>query len=397
MLVGKTFGQRYFYIDLICEKYLPHEDALTFFRRINEIKKLGRENNDRELEMEAELLQLNYFMHHKSVDSVKCVNMLKNLFHFAANENNTVFLARVNNLAGDYYWNTELNYEKAFEYYEAEYAIIKNLSVEEYPAKQKSVYNLGDKYWFFKDYNQTIRYMTEAYNTDIFGQSLYYTLQATNTVGLCYQKTSKLDSSDYFFLRANAIAVTVGNDAWDGITAGNLGYNYFLRGKYDTAAVLLQKDLRLSVNRQDWGCASGSLITLAELNLLKGNIKLATQQAQQARQWVKQTGEYPRLKSIYPLFSKLNERQGRADIAEMYRDSTTMVKDSLARKFSAMQVLRWKQKTEIQEEHETAQMREKFTTIALQSVSVIFISILLFVLGQKVYHRIRLNEGVHAH
>jgi len=393
MLVGKTYAQRYFYIEAINEKFLPEEDSIHFFSRISEIKKLGIENNDRELELEAELLKLSYFFHHRNTDSVLCFGLLEQLFSLAHKERNTIMLARLNNMAGNYFWGK--NYELAFEYYHAEYDIIKNMGVEKYPAKQRSIYYLGDCYWFFRDYPHAVRYLTEAFHTDVFGQSLYYTLQATNTVGLCYQKMGNLDSADYYFMRANAIAVTVGNNAWEGITSGNLGYDYFLRGDYDTASVLLQKDIDLSVQRGDWGCASGSLISIAEINLAKGKIKLAAQQAEQAYKWVQLSGEYGRLKSLYTLLSKLYEKQGNNNLAALYNDSAALAKDSQAQKFAALQVLRLKEKDILTKKRKADEFRRSFTDFAFHSVAIAVIIIFLLIVRSiyiSSFHKISLKE-----
>ena len=294
MLANKTFAERYFYLDLIYVKFMPVEDSIRFFARAEEIRQLGKQTNDRDLELEADLLELNFITQNTFNNSKQCVNGLNRLFAIAEKENNTILLARLHNLAADFYWRT--NYEKAFEHYHAEYEIIKDMSVDEYPAKQKSIYELGNSYWFFRDYENAMGYMTEAAGTDIFSDNLYYTLQSTNTVGLCHQQLGNLDSADYYFHRANSIAVTVGNDAWDGITSGNIGYDLYQRQQYDNALPLLQKDLDLSVKRSDYGCASGSLIIIAEINLAKGDIALAEKQAKQAREWVHNTGEYGRLK-----------------------------------------------------------------------------------------------------
>ncbi len=375
MLLGKTYQQRYFYIELITDKYLPQEDSTTFFNRINELKQLAEQYNERELATEAEVLKLAYFTHHRS-DSVYYLKALERLTNLAIEENNKVLMARLSKLAGDYFWGK--NYELSFEYLQSEYDIIKSLTADEYPGKQKSLYYLGLKYWEFHDYTKAIKILTEACETDIFGQSLYYTLQSTNTVGLCYQKMGNLDSADYYFMRANAIAVTVGNDAWDGITSGNLGYDYFLRGKINEAAPLLEKDLMLSMKREDWGCASGSLMTLAEINLLRGKTALAAEQVEQARQWVELSEQYPRYKNLYPIYAKLNEQQGRKDYAQLYLDSARLVNDSLARKFSNLQTLRWKHKTELQQQREAAALREKITNILTIFIVVIAMAIIIY-------------------
>lgn len=386
MLANRTFAQRYFFLQLIYEKFLPSEDSIRFYTRAEEIRQLGKQTNDRELELEADLLEMNFVIFNHKTDSVRCLGKLNKLFDLVRNENNSVLLARVHNIASGYYWDT--NYEKAFEHFLAEYELIKNMDAEEYPGKQKSLYLIGNSYWFFHDYTNTMRYMHEAANTDIFGENLYYTLQSTNTVGLCHQQLGNLDSADYYFTRANSIAVTVGNDAWDGITSGNIGYDLYLRQQYDNALPLLQKDLDLSVKRSDYGCASGSLIIIAEINLTKGDLALAEKQAKQAREWVHNTGEYGRLKTLYALISRINQQKGNAAVASVYRDSSLMVKDSLEAKLGALNALRVQQKAALQKEREAAESSEKviafFTAfLAVIAIGLIFFSVIRLILQLK--------------
>lgn len=377
MLANKTFAERYFYLDLIYVKFLPAEDSIRFFSRAEEIRQLGKQTNDRDLELEADLLELSFIIRNSNINnSERCERMLNNLFKIARSEKNNVLLARIHSTAAAWYW--EKNYEKAIEHHHGEYNIIKDMSVDEYPAKQKSIYERGNSYWFFRDYTNAMRYMTEAAGTDIFSDNLYYTLQSTNTIGLCHQQLGNLDSADYYFQRANSIAVTVGNDAWDGITSGNIGYDLYQRQQYDNALPLLQKDLDLSVKRSDYGCASGSLIIIAEINLAKGDIALAEKQAKQAREWVHNTGEYGRLKSLYALISKINQKKGNAAVAEVYRDSSLMVKDSLEAKLGALNALRVQQKTALQKEREAAESSEKAIAFFTAFLAVIAIALIVF-------------------
>lgn len=380
MLANKTLAERWFYLDLIYQKFMPVEDSIKFFARAEEVRLLGNQTNDRDLELEADLLELNYLTQNTFNNSKQCVNGLNRLLTIAKDENNTILLARVHNLAGDFYWRT--NYEKAFEHLLAEYELIKNLTTEQYPPKQKSLYYLGNCYWFFSDYNNVIRYMTEAFITDPFGGNLYFTLQATNTVGLCYRQLGNLDSADYFFQRANAIAITVSNDAWDGITSGNIGYDLYLRHQYDHAMPLLQKDLDLSIKRSDYGSASGSLITIAEINLAKGDVALAEKQARQIREWILHAGEYGRLKAFYTLESKLCAVRGNSAVAKVYLDSAAIVSDSLTAKLAALQVLRAEQRANLQKEREALARKEQFKSIALKTVMVAILAISLMLIVQ---------------
>lgn len=381
ILLDKTFFQRYYFLEILHDRFLKENDSLTCFSYINEMRKIGELNNDRSLVHEADMITVNYMLLRGYRDSKLIPTLLNQLFTAARNEKNRVLLARVNRLSGDFYW--EKNYELSFEHYHAEHELIKNMSFEEYPAKQAALYFLGEKYWQFKDYQNSIRYLTEAIKTEPFGQSLYFTLQATNTIGLCYQKMNNLDSADYYFLRANAIAKTISNEAWDGITSGNLGYNFYLRGLYDTAVVLLQKDIDLSILRQDWGCASGAMVTLAEISILHGNLQLAEQQAKKAEEWVRLSQQYVRYNALYPLLGKLNKINNRRDVAELYYDSANFVKDSLKRSFSALQTLRWQHKIALQEKREKEERLKKNVDLIAGILMAFFSAIILLLVFKR--------------
>lgn len=365
LLEGKSYYERYFYLDLIYSTFIPSEDSIRFFSRVNELRALAEKKDDIELKRETELLTLCFNLYHHSNNQTLCNRLISNMVSSGRKERDPVFLARIYGIAAEYYWDKEKSYALALQYYHEEYDIIHHLSVEKYPAKQKAIYMLGDRYYDFNRYDVALVYLVEAMNTDAYGASLYYTLQATNTAGLCYQQMGKLDSADYFFSRANAVAITVGNEAWDGITSGNMGYNHFIRGNYAEAKKLLQKDLDLSIERHDWGCASGSLITLAEMNIMDGKTDMAMTQLKQAYDWILESNEKPRFKNLYPVLSKLYLERGNEVAAALYLDSVKTLETEIQQKREAREELFAKQKAELADKEVASAKSEKLVNIAV--------------------------------
>ena len=160
---------------------------------------------------------------------------------------------------------------------------------------------------------------------------------------MSYQAIGQLDSADQCF--RDLIKSNAGN-IWEGIASGNLGYSYYLRNDYETAIPLLEKDVELAVKEKDWGLASGSGMTLADIYFKRNQSEQAKKQTLLMREYVLRSGQYQRYQYLYPLMSKMYAAEGRLALSNVYLDSAIIVKDSLAREFNALQMMRAAQRAE---------------------------------------------------
>jgi DNA-directed RNA polymerase specialized sigma24 family protein len=349
-LASKTAAER---VKLLLPFYhvtLYYEDSAVIFRKIDSIRQVAKSHNDDDLQMEVSLLYAHYFYYRRHILPSRVLSILDSVKKEAIHRKKVWAEALAENMAALYNFKTLHHYEVAFEHHRRVYNLIKDLSPNEFPHKQNCLYQMGDEYYFFNDFEESIQYNRLALEAEppfkLYPPAIRIIL--LNTLGLSYQKLNRLDSADYYLRDAHALAVKENNEAWQGISSGNLGYNAFLRRQFDMAVPLLEKDVTIALKYTDWGLASGSLIVLGDISLQQGNLSKAGQQLSEARQYVYRSGQYQRLQTLYPLLSKLYAAEGNSMLATRFLDSALYVKDSVARKLNALQMLRARQKVDLE-------------------------------------------------
>jgi tetratricopeptide (TPR) repeat protein len=289
-------------------------------------------------------------------------------------------------MAALYNFNTLQHYEVAFEHHHRVYNLIKDLSPNEFPHKQNCLYQMANEYYFFNDFEESIRYNRLALQAEppfkLYPPAIRIII--LNTLGLSYQKLGRLDSSDYYLKEAHALAVKENNEAWQGISSGNLGYNAFLRRQFTIAVPLLEKDVTIALKYTDWGLASGSLMVLGDISLQQGNLSKAINSCR------KQDNMYTGLASTsvcrYCILFYPNSMQPK----EMPHWPTgtlilrLYVKDSVARKLNALQMLRARQKVDLEKyraEMDSIENQRKLNMLERD----ILIGMVLLMMGIAVY------------
>jgi DNA-binding CsgD family transcriptional regulator len=387
-LASKTHAERVEPLLLFYHATLQHEDSAVVFRKIDSIRQVANKHSDDDLQMEVSLLYAHYFYFRKHVSPGKVLSILDSVKKEAIQRKKLWAEALAENMAALYNFNTLHHYEVAFEHHQRVYNLIKDLSPNEFPHKQNCLSQMADEYYFFNDFDESIRYNRMALMAEppfkLFPPALRIII--LNTLGLSYQKLGKLDSSDYYLSEAHTLAVKENNEAWEGISSGNLGYNAFRRRQFDIAVPLLEKDVTIALKYTDWGLASGSLMVLGDISLQQGDISKAAHQLSEARQYVYRSGQYQRLQVLYPLLSKLYAAQGNSVLASSYLDSTLYVKDSIARKLNALQMLRARQKVDLEKyraEMENVESQRKLNR--LERNILIGVVLLMMVIAVYIY------------
>ena len=101
--------------------------------------------------------------------------------------------------------------------------------------------------------------------------------------------------------------------------------------------------------------------------------------AAQAKQYIESKDLFDQYQFLYPLLSKLYAEKGNLNLSHQYLDSSLWAKDSVERKFSAMQLARAQQKIEAeQQQHEVDQLEtDKQNKILQRNVLIGFLVFLL--------------------
>jgi DNA-binding CsgD family transcriptional regulator len=323
-LLHKTYAQRIDYLKKVIENIAIGTSDSAAFSGIERFRAFAKKHDDKELILEADLMTA-YHLKKYSADFALVDHKLNEVIGKAIAEGIVTTEARTRDMLADHYFKGEGLYEQAFDELFKLGKLLESIPDDVLPDKLYHIYHIG-----------------EAFNLNGFNAT-------RNTLGLCYRHLGILDSSDHYFNLLLDKKGHVYNEVWAGIAKGNLGYNCYLRGEYEKAIPLFSADIKAAVAMQDWGLACGSLIPLADIYFKQGRIADAERLIWQAKKYVILSDQYHRYETLYPLLSKLYAAKGQTVLSNLYLDSTVFVKDSLARKFSALQLLRAQQKSVLQQ------------------------------------------------
>jgi DNA-directed RNA polymerase specialized sigma24 family protein len=385
-LLNKTHAQRVQPLLHFYHTVLIDEDSALIFRKIDSVRQLANAHDDEDLQMEVSLMYAHYFYYRDYFAGEKALFIIDSVKREAVARKKIWAEALAENMAALHNFQTLHNYELAFEHHQRVYNLIRDLSPQEFPHKQNCLSQMGDEYYYFNDFEESIHYNRLALEAEppfkLYPPGMRIII--LNTVGLSYQKLGRLDSSDYYLNEAHGQAVKENNIAWQGIVSGNLGYNAFQRKQFNTAIPLLEKDVEIAVQTSDWGLASGSLMVLGDISLQQKDIAKARRQLSEARAYIYRSEQYPRLQYLYPLLSRLYSAEGNGTMATMFLDSALFVKDSIARKLNALQMLRAKQKVDLEKfraEMDSIESERKINMLERD----ILIAVVLLMMGVAIF------------
>lgn len=361
---------------------MDNPDTVTALHGLEMLGQFAKKHHDKELELEAELITTYYLFKHSPKNTAWVTSHFEQVIKHAIENKNLQVQARSYHLFANYYWDAIGNYELAFEQYFHLEKVLDQIPEETFPDKLNHLYQIGFAYYAFSDYRQAIRYFEKALSIKPTAYNRNSLMSARNTLGLCYESLQQLDSAEYHFKQ---IVLADISPVWNGIAKGNLGYNYYLQGNYTDAIPLLKADVEQALKDPDWGLASGSTMTLADIYFKQGKLAEAKMLTMKAKEYVTKSGQYKRYQYLYPLMSKMYTANGQLGLAYAYMDSAFYVKDSLARRFNALQVTRAQQKNELrnhQEQLATIENQKKVKTVernALIAVMLILLVVALYI------------------
>ncbi len=397
-LVHKTFAERAVMLNRFYMKDLVDLDSVTLFKRINSIRKLAIDNHDDDLLAEAALARANYFYYRRMPFALY---ILDSLSQEGKRQGKLWLQIMAENTLALYNFDYVHHYEQGFEHHQRVYDMVKDLSPAEFPHKEWCLFQMGDEHYFFNDFREAIFYDLQAIKAipPVSLAPFPVDISTLNTIGLCYQQLNMSDSAEYYFRRTISIAKERKEEPWIGIGSGNLGYSLFLKKDYTAAVPLLQKDVDLAVKYSDWGLASGSLMVLANISILNGDLNKAGGQITLCRQYVNRSGQYQRFQRLYPLMSKYYALTNHPAQAAIYLDSSIFVKDSLNRRFSGLQLLRASQQIDLERNRTAIANIESQKTINILERNGL-LGVLILVMGATVLiyreqrKRVRLQKEI---
>lgn len=348
-LLHKPYSRKVTGVHAMYRDLIDIGDSLQRAKRAAAIKDFARNHKDRALELEVDLFLVFWNAFYQRQPKEVSLKKLTAFVALVSKENIDFLRARALRALAEFYWKYEQNYELAFEQYLLLDKELSSAKASDYPEMARDLMQIGEAYYFFQDYAVAKRYFKRAialpenaFNTTVLNA-------ARNTLGLCYQQENELDSADHYF---NEVRKTIFPEAavWKRIATGNLGASQYLRKQYDQAIPLLETDFNGSVVENDYGCAAGAAILLADIFRNKGQMTLAGTFIAHAQEYIKKAEQPDRLRLLYPVMSKWYAASGNMERSKQYVDSSVAAFSRYTEKFSALKVLRAQQKVDRQRE-----------------------------------------------
>ncbi|CAG5000245.1 hypothetical protein DYBT9275_02423 [Dyadobacter sp. CECT 9275] len=349
-ILNKTYPQRYTEVGKIYVRAISNPDSASAFREANTLKALAIQSGDKDLELETDLLKAYYMTAWHKLERDTIESKIQTLISRAAREHNLQINARALKVLGDYYWFELKNYELGFQTYILLEQLLQRVSIKELPDKVYHLQNMAQAYHNFSDYRKALHLFIQIVNLDPDNDPRGSQNSALYAIGKIHRQLGNLDSSDHYYRKILNNTKSINYATWKGIANGGLGQNYFFRGEYDKAIPFLRYDADLALEQKDYGLASGSLITLADIFLKRNDLPKAEHYALLARKCLSmaEPDRYKYFQELYPVLGKLYAAKGVTRLVGPYLDSAMFAKDSITRQFNAMQMMRARQKIELQ-------------------------------------------------
>jgi TPR repeat protein/DNA-binding CsgD family transcriptional regulator len=403
-LVHRTHAERAVILNEYYERGITRFDSVTVFQHAHRLRELGEKHGDPELAYEADLIIAHYYFHSQHIPDQRVVDTLENYLKKAKDEDVLWMRFRMESILGHFKLIRLKEYEKALLHLAKAADLLEPVSAKNFPLKQICNFHIGIALYNFNDYKSALAYLRRAATIEGIEGMTDYRVNVVNTIGLIYRDQNKLDSSDYFFRKALAMAKEREHEIWAAIVMGNLGQNHYLKGNYEKALPLLRHDADMAVKNKDWGLASNALTLLGDIFLIHGQVDSSDYYIQLAHSCAKRSGQRQRLKFLYPRLAKLKAAQGESAEAAMYIDSSLIVAENIEREERNMLMSRSQQKLE-HEKHldrvnrleleKEKKVLERNTLLAIVLAVVAFGLLLLNSLWSKYQlNRKRLKENI---
>jgi DNA-binding CsgD family transcriptional regulator len=247
----------------------PHiiNDSVRFFSAAKTIEDLARKNHDRELELEAPYMRLNFL---SGRNYKNYIPEIKKLMQIADNERIKQLQIRTRQALGFHYFYERQDYGNALYWFLKSAEYLQNIDEKEFPEKQETYSNIAN-ICFNTDYeNKALKFLKEAQKYH-YEYAANLSLNILNTEALILTKNGKNKEAAQVFKTIIAQAVRQKSTDWQLIASGNLAALYLDDKQYGEALSVLNSIKDMSVAAED---EAVSLLQFAEVYLHKNEIGL---------------------------------------------------------------------------------------------------------------------------
>ncbi len=356
------------------------EDSLYIKNYTRQMEKFALDNQDKELALEANLLNAYTYWFIYGHKNPKLIYALIDVAQKAKKEKVAHIEERAVHVVAIHYWKKK-EYEKSFEFLLRSNKILEKMNPEEFPNIAEHLNFIGRCYFYFKDYRNAIMYYEKSSKLEKTKFNANAVLDAQNTLGLCYQKLGKISLSSQLFSKIISDTSPYKNETWKKIASGNLGYNYYLEENYEKAIPLLKNDIQNAMQIGESRLAAGSAIPLADIYVKQNKLNEAKQKIEEAKESIQESGETDRLRKLYPVISKWYAANKEPAMSAIYLDSAVSSIDAYNEKYNGLKLLRANQKVEAIDRQMEIEKLHTESRIKISQRNYIILSIALLLMG----------------
>ena len=345
-VLNKSYAKKFYYIDSLYKNTNDYTALPAQIAQMKANEKWAAENDDNELAGEFILLEYRKKIHDPNLRNGLSESKLLELAASADKDKLVYLEADVLQMIGDYYGIKDKKYIQSIEKYLTAYKLYKDFDPVAFPPKFEYLYSLGSTYYRYDDIENALQFFKEALATKPAYSTNYYSID--NTIGLCYRKLKKYDSSEWYFQKVYQSALTKNEKQWIAIAGGNIGIVYFYQGRYAEAIPLLEQDIQQSRVTQVRNAAN-SMSILASIYISRNERNKAKDLLTQALEMCEQKPFWPEYTlgvQLYAQLGKVYAAENNMRLAYRYADSALAAKDSVDAAHNALNLAKAQEKSD---------------------------------------------------
>ena len=335
-MVGKPYSE-YHDSSIIAMNGLLYGDSLSRVKLVRQIKEAASKDNTGEWELNHRIIEFRVRFHesrnggYTPSSEYTAEDFAEDLLNIAeqAEEEGLMHINKKALLeAADICRIFLQNNERAFNYYMKAASDLETINTKELPIRPSIYREIASLYYKFREYEDAMFYfqkiIDDPYSMQNFYKSYYV---AIDGIGLCYRYGFKdYERSDSCFYKILELAESRDSDllVWEGISKGNIGYNYFLRGELDVALSWLIPAIEKITRFDDFPYLSYRAMNIADIYLKKKNLAAAKKYIDISLDYHAQTRNPVKESYFYDILSKYYLYTGDLQKAILHHDSTMM-------------------------------------------------------------------------
>jgi adenylate cyclase len=397
----KPYPVQFRFLNDFASKIEQYNDTAKRNAAINELLATATKAGDEQFKYQIRILNSRYLFRE---GDTKKEDYLLELLKNAEKTKFSYVKAGLLQTLGEYYWGAVKNYTLSLEYLLRAHDLYSSFSANDFPNKGNFLFDLGGKYYYFRDFytakNYFLEYVPELMAGDVEGR-----ISKLNTIGLCYRNLSMPDSAKYYLLYARTIANKNNDAIWVGMLNGNLGAIYAANGEYDKAIPLLEIDVQLSLQQNELGSAARAMASLGVIYSIKKDRQKAWYWAQRAINLIYEKQLWSELtmrKVAYPDLANVYSAYGYPGKAYQLMDSAATASDIIEKERTLQYLSGVQHKLDAErhfselklKESEIAKERLFRNSFLLGFASVLLFSVLLYRQKKRITRQKHISDNL---